>query len=83
MTDTPCTTPGARIVMTLALTRGEVATLDHALKFYAAKYQEMVGREKHPADKRDLQNYIDRADDLLRRLRPELQHADRPLGLRQ
>ena len=66
---------GAQTVMTLNLTRGEIATLDHALRFYASKYQEMVGREKDPHQKQDLQNYIDRADELWRRLRPEIQNA--------
>lgn len=75
MEQTPDNRPGTKTVMTLELTRGQIATLDHALKFYASKYQEMVGREKDPYQKQDLQNYIDRADELGRRLRPEIQNA--------
>lgn len=54
---------------TFELTRGEAATLDRALRMYAAAYQEMKGNERDPRHKADLQNYIDRADELLKRLR--------------
>ena len=55
-------------------TSGEVATLERALRMYAAKYQEMAGREMNPGLKKDLLEYITRADELIVRLRPELQH---------
>lgn len=54
---------------TLDLTRGELATLDRALRMYAASYQEMAGREKDPAQKADLRAYIEAADALLLKLR--------------
>lgn len=63
------------IVLTLELTRGEQATLARALQVYAAKYQEMAGRERDRGFKQDLLNYVARADEMIARVRPELQHA--------
>lgn len=52
-----------------SLTRGEAATLDRALRMYAAAYQAMVGNEPDPRHKADLKNYITRADELISKLR--------------
>mgnify|MGYP001610312179 CR=1 FL=1 len=68
-------TADRHVVLTLELTRGEQATLARALQVYAAKYQELVGRERDQGFKQDLRNYVARADELLRRVRPELQHG--------
>lgn len=61
--------------MTIDLTTGERAVLVRALRIYAAKYQELVGRERDPAQKADLRTYVVAADRLLARLEPHIQHA--------
>ena len=72
MTDAPRS--GERIVLMLELTRGEQATLDRALRMYAAFYQDLAGREKNPVDKADLLAYVAAAGTLGRRIRPDLAH---------
>lgn len=62
--------------MKITLTRGEIATLDRALRMYAAKYQELVGKERDLGQKENLRGYVAAADRLGAKLRPELQ-ADR------
>lgn len=53
----------------LETTRGERATLDRALRFYAAHYQQLASKEPHAGSKRDLLNYVEAAGRLLDRLR--------------
>lgn len=50
------------------ITAGDKSILLRALRMYMAQYQESKGREKDPAHKQDLQNYIDAAGRLYEKL---------------
>lgn len=52
-----------------ALSPGERAVLDRALRVYASHYQVLVGNEKDPRHKADLRNYVEAADRVLKKIR--------------
>lgn len=50
------------------ISRGDKSILMRALRMYMHNYQEMMGKEKAPAHKQDLKNYIDAAGALFQKL---------------